>query len=428
MVKLTEIEQKMLFGEMGPFKQRALQKIIDYANILDAKELCEVTKATVYLGAHPYLEVVNSDNYDEIFSKMVLCSEETYKLDQFDKKCFSQTCCGPCDHYVWEQLNLSKEVFDKNQKYLQITKNAGVSIAGSCTPYFNGWLPLRGEHFVSTESSNVLMANSLFGAYGNADGLEAAAWSAICGRTPKWGLHIKENRYGTHIFNIECKSNSVIDWDIIGYTIGRMLPPHSRPIITGNFKRPDIVKLKQCYATMSTTSGAEICHIVGITAEAPDLETALSGHEPMGTFTISQEEYDKSLYALCDKGSSNIELVILGCPHYCLEEIKEIADYLKGKKIHSGVSVWIWTDISTQAMAEANGYAQIIKDSGAELFNSACPLVIGRGCLNNIKALATDGAKQAHYIRSDINAKIFYGSREKCIDAAVKGRWEDSNE
>jgi len=428
MVKLTEYEQKMLNGEMGPFKQRALQKIVEYANVLSAEELCEVTKATVYFGAHPYLDVVDSDDYDEIFSKMVLCSDDIYKLDQFDRNCYSQTCCGPCDHYVWEPLNLTKEVFDKNHKYLDLTKNVGVSIAGSCTPYFNGWLPLRGEHFVTTESSNVLMANSVLGAYGNADGLEASAWSAICGRTPKWGLHIKENRYGTHIFDIQCKSETAMDWDIIGYTIGRMLPPHSRPIIAGNFKRPNIVKLKQCFATMSTASGAEICHIIGITAEAPDLETALAGHEPQGNIVISQEEYNKSLDTLCAKGNADIQRVILGCPHYCLEEIKETADYLKGKKINENVSVWIWTDMSTQAMAEANGYAQTIRESGAQIFNSACPLVIGRHCLDDVKALATDGAKQAHYIRSDIDATVFFGTREQCIDAAVKGRWEDNNE
>ena len=31
-----------------------------------------------------------------------------------------------------------------------------------------------GEHFVSTESSNVVLSNSLFGGYGTSDGVEAA--------------------------------------------------------------------------------------------------------------------------------------------------------------------------------------------------------------------------------------------------------------
>lgn len=428
MLKLSEYEQKMLRGEMGQFKQKALQKVVDYANVLGAEELCEVSKATVYFGAHQYLDVIDSDDYNEIFSKMVLCSNDTLQLEQFDDKCYTQTCCGPCDHYVYEPLNISKEVFDKNRKYLDTVKNVGVSIAGSCTPYFNGWIPLKGEHFTTTESSNVLMANSLFGAYGNADGLEASAWSAICGRTPKWGCHIKENRYGTHIFDIQCKSETSLDWDIIGYTIGRLLPPHARPIIAGNFQKPDIIKLKQCFASLATTSSAEICHIIGVTAEADDMETALDGHEAEGTFIISQYEYDKSFNMLCSKGSADIQTVIIGCPHYCLEEIKQTAEYLKGKKVNKNVSVWIWTDMSTQAMAEASGYAQIITEAGAQIFNSSCPLVMARNCLDNVKALATDSTKQAHYLNTDIDAKVFLGTREQCLEAAFKGRWEGSNE
>ena len=83
MIKLSEYEQKMLNGEMGPFKQRAIKKIIDYAEALGAQELCKVTKATVYFGYHPYLDAIQSDDYNKIFSKMVLCSDEIYQLDDF---------------------------------------------------------------------------------------------------------------------------------------------------------------------------------------------------------------------------------------------------------------------------------------------------------------------------------------------------------
>ncbi len=425
MVKLTDYEKRMLDGEMGPFKQRALEKIVDYANVLGAEELCEVTKATVYFGFHPYLEAANSEDYDEIFSKMILCSDKTYKLDQFADNCFSQTCVGACDQYCYEPLGLSKEVFEKNRKYLELTKDAGVSIAGSCTPYLSGWLPLRGEHFVSTESSNILMSNSYFGACGNADGLEASGWSAICGRTPKWGLHILENRYATHVFEIQCKSETTLDWDIIGLTLGRMVPGNCRPVLAGDFHRPDINKLKRCYASLATTSGCEICHVVGCTAEAPTLEAALAGHEPVATYVITQEEYDKSLASVCDEGSEDIQMVVLGCPHYTLEEIRDVARLLDGKKVNENVSLQIWTDMTMQQLAVVNGYAKIIEDAGAHLLNSACPMVCGRTVFDRIKTgFATDGAKQAHYLHTDLDCKIFYGDTKRCVEAAIKGRWE----
>ena len=427
MLKLTEYEKKMLNGEMGPFKQKALEKIIEYANVLNAEELCEVTKATVYYGAHPYLDVIDSKDYNEIFSKMMLCSDEKiYQIDNFSEECFIQTCCSGCDYYCYEPLNVSKEVFDKNRNYLNATKNFGVNIVGSCTPYLSGWIPIRGEHFVSTESSNILMCNSLFGACGNADGLEASTWSAICGRTPKWGNHIIENRYATHIFEIQCKSDTEYDWDIIGIAMGKILPGNARPVVIGNFKHLNLNKMKRFFASLATTSGCEICHIVGCTAEAPTLESALAGHEPLGKFVISQELYNEAIATVCDNGNSKIEMVVLGCPHYALDEIRHVANLLKGKKIHKDVSLQIWTDMTIQKLADINGYTEIIEKAGGHILNSSCPLVAGRTVFDKVKTgFVTDGAKQAHYLHSDLkNIKIFYGTTEKCIEAAIKGWWD----
>lgn len=424
-VKLTEYEQRMLNGEFGEFKQVALQNIVKYAEVLGAEELCEVTKATVYLGAHPYLDVVNSDNYDEIFSEMLLCSDKTVKIDKFCENCFSQTCVAPCDQYVWEPLNLTEEFYKKNKRYLEITKEAGVSITGSCTPYLIGWIPLKGEHFVTTESSNVLMCNSVFGACGNSDGLEAAAWSAICGRTPKWGNHVMENRKGTHLFKIECQAETAMDWDVIGYTLGKKLPPHAIPVVDGNFKRPNLIKLKQFFASLATTSGAEMCHIVDLTPEAPTLEIAFGGKEPQEVITITQEDFDESMKNLCDAGSGSVDLVILGCPHYTLEEIRNVALYLKDKKVKEGTQLMVWTDYAIKEMANVNGYTEIIEKAGGHILTSGCPLVIGHKCHENSKGMAMDGAKQAHYIRSETDARVYYGTVYECLDAAVAGKWEE---
>ncbi|NLY19753.1 MAG: DUF521 domain-containing protein [Tissierellia bacterium] len=423
MMKLTNEEQRMLNGEMGAFKQKALEKIIDYANVLGADELCEVKKSTVYFGAHPYLDVLGTEDYDEIFSTMMLCSDTVYELEDFSHDCFSQTCAAGCDFYKYKSLNMDENLFNRNRSYLSDTSKKGVSVAGSCTPYLTGWIPLSGEHFTTTESSNVIMANSIFGAYGNADGLEASAWSAICGRTPKWGLHVKENRYANCIFEIDCPSETEKDWDIIGYVMGKKLPPQGQPVISRGFKQPDIVKLKQCFASLATTSGCEICHIVGITPEAPDLETALGNNTNCEVYKITEEDYNEAIEFLSNKEGGSLELVSLGCPHYSLEEIRDTVEILNGRKIDKNVSVWLWTDISTQAMSDASGYTEILQDAGIEIFNSSCPMVMGRGCLDGIKSIAFDGAKQAHYLQSEIDAKVFYGSRKECLEAAINGRW-----
>lgn len=434
MVRLTEYEQRMYDGEMGEFKQKAIRKIVDYAHALGAEELVPVTKATVFFGYHPYLETVGTTDYDEIFSKMVLCehSDRVYHLDQFSRECFTQTDVGACDLECYEDIGLSKEIYDTNKSFLELTKEAGVSIACSCTPYLSGWLPIRGEHFVSTESSNILMCNSILGACANADGLEATAWSAICGRTPLWGNHVLDNRYATHTVELDCPSATMTDWDLIGLALGRKLTAgNERPVICGGFQRPDLNKLKKFFTSLATTSGCEICHIVGCTAEAPSLEAALQGHEPKGRIVITSQDIEDIRKEVCNPGSADLQMVILGCPHYSLDEIRDAAEMLKGHKVAPGVSLQIWTDLTMQKLAQVNGYEAIIKDAGALLLNSACPMVCGRTVYDRIKTgVLTDSAKQAFYMQSELNQrgfKMFYASMAECIEAALRGRWEGSD-
>ncbi|AOT70826.1 aconitase X [Geosporobacter ferrireducens] len=428
MVKLTDYEQRMLNGEMGEFKQKALEFIVKYANVLGAEELCEVTRATLFIGAQHYLDCFETGDYDEIFSKFYFSSDKKVKIEQFSENCICQTCAAACDLHDYKTTHLSKEFFDKNNRFLQITKEVGVNIVNSCTPYYIGWIPLMGEHFVTTESSNVVMSNSVFGAYGNADGIEASVCSAITGRTPLWGNHVKENRYGTVVFNIQCNADTVYDWDIIGYTIGRVLPPHEKPIINGNFKRPDIDKLRQCFSTLATTSAAEICHVVGITPEAPTLESALGGKVPIKIVDITEKEYKTSVKMICDPGSGEIDYVSIGCPHLSLNELRDIALYMENKKVKENVELLIWTDYAIKEMANVNGYTKVIEDTGGYVLTSSCPVVMREESHKHAKAMVINGAKQAHAIKPQTRAKVYFGDIYKCIDAAISGRWEGEHE
>ena len=176
MLKLTAYEQDMLDGKMGETKQSAMNFIVRYANVLGAEELCEVNRATLFIGAQHYLDCYdNNEDYQKIFSEFYLCSDKTLDLCKVADCCKAQTCAAACDFRDCEKTHLSKEYQDKNLAYLNTTKDMGVKIVESCTPYYVGWIPMMGEHVVSTESSNIVISNSIFGAMGNSDGVENAA-------------------------------------------------------------------------------------------------------------------------------------------------------------------------------------------------------------------------------------------------------------
>ena len=70
---------------------------------------------------------------------------------------------APCDQFVYEPLHQTKALFDKNSAYLEECRKAGVTIAGTCSPYLTGWIPVKGEHFVTTESSMTILGNDAYG-------------------------------------------------------------------------------------------------------------------------------------------------------------------------------------------------------------------------------------------------------------------------
>jgi len=426
LVHLTDYEKQMLDGQMGKFKQKAMQFIVRYAEVLGAEELCEVSRATLFIGAQHYLDCYPEDtDYKKIFSEFYLCSNEIVEFGKASSYCKTQTCAACCDLKEYERTHLSREFHERNRRYLEITKEMGVKIVDSCTPYYVGWVPMMGEHFVTTESSNVVISNTIFGACGNSDGVEAAVCAAITGRIPKWGMHVKENRYATCVFTLDFEVETQMEWDLLGFTLGRLLPKHEVPVIVNGLKNAEINRMRQLCASLSVTSAAEICHIVGLTPEAQTLEMALGGKKPKHEIRVTKKDMEESLAMLCDKGSGRIDFVSIGCPHISLDEIYEIALYVEGKKLPEGVELQIWTDYATKEMATVNGYAKLIEDTGAALLTGSCPIVMREDSHKHATAMVMFGAKQAFGIRHQTRVPVYYGEVFRCIDAAYNGRWEE---
>jgi len=428
MINLTEYELGMLDGKQGAFCRAAMRFNMRYAEAVDAKEFVEVSRATLFIGAQRYLDCYPADvDYDKIFSEFYLCVDESIPFGKTASCCKTQTCGAACDYSDYKRNHLSREFHERNKRFLAYTRDMGVSVVDSCTPYYVGWVPLMGEVFVSTESSNVVISNSVFGARGNSDGVEAAVCAAITGRTPKYGMHITENRYATSLIYLKTKPETQSDWDVLGHAAGRLLPKNEVPVIVGDFRQPDIDSLRQFSASIATTSAAEICHIAGLTPEARTLEMALGGRAPKYEIELGDADIKESLKMLCDPGSGPVDYVSVGCPHLSLHELKDIAEYIKNKKIISGVELLVWTDFGTKATADLNRYIQIIEETGAFVLTGSCPALLRREGHGHAKAMAIYGAKQASAIRNQTDVPVYYGSLRRCIDAALTGYWEAQN-
>jgi predicted aconitase len=113
---------------------------------------------------------------------------------------------------------------------------------------------------------------------------------------------------------------------------------------------------------------------------------------------------------------------MLGCPHNSIEQVWLASRLLEGKRVHANTELWIFTPRATKSIADRNGYTKIIEDAGAHLMSDTCP-AIGRVMPKGTKVVATDSAKQAHYLPAIMNVQALFGSVTDCVEAALTGRW-----
>jgi len=213
-----------------------------------------------------------------------------------------------------------------------------------------------------------------------------------------------------------------MDWGLLGYYVGEMVQEHV-PVVNGIRKKPTLTGLKHFGAAAASSGGVEMYHMIGVTPEAFSLEEAFGKKKPVAVLKYGKEERDKTYQNLNYRGvDRDVDFVMLGCPHYSVEQLWEVCKLLNGKRIHKTVNLWIFIPRGLKDIADRNGYTRIITEARGVLMTDTCP-ALGQVLPKGTKVVATDSAKQAHYLPAIMGVQTWFGSTEDCIDAAVNGWW-----
>jgi predicted aconitase len=427
-MKLTDSERATLDGRDGKAKQKAMELLVRYAEALGAERFVDTNNVAGVPGsANPFLQnyylssgADEHSEYDVIFSRFDLDSDELVEVPQ----AAVQTCClqGGADPEHWQTLGTKPHVFKMYQEREAFAANHGVRILKTCTPYLVGNVAVKGEHCAWMESSAVVYGNSVIGARTNTEGRESTSAAMLTGKIPDWGLHWTENRFGTHRIDVELNVESVMDWGVLGYFVGDMVQERI-PVLIGNYQSADLIRHKHFGAAAASSGGVEMYHIVGVTPEAETLEMAFGPNRAVETFRYGKEERRRMYDQLNANGSDpNVDYVMLGCPHYSLEQIREASRLLEGKRISANCNLWIFTSRAVRSDADAEGYTKIISDAGGLLMTDTCS-AFAQAVPPGTKVVALDSAKQAHYLPAIMGIEAWFGSTKDCINAALTGRW-----
>jgi predicted aconitase len=420
-MRLTDAEQAMLDGQAGRARQKAMDLLVRYGEALGAERLIGVTNvAGTWSAATPNLQKFAAQGFDAVFSKLNLDSDEIIETPQAEV--FSCQLIHGVDTQSWKTHGTPAAVVDTQRRAEEFFGRRGVQMLGTCAPYQVGNVPARNEHCAWMESSAVVYCNAVLGARTNTEGRESTGAASITGKIPYCGLHIAENRFGTHRIDVEIEVDDMMDWGLFGYQVGEMIEDNI-PVLTGLHHAPSMIKLKHFGAAASSSGGVEMYHIPGTTPEAPTRDAAFGPRKPVDAIRYGAKERKLAYENLNSSARDrNIDFVMIGCPHNSLEQVWLATRLLDGRKVHANSALWIFTPRALKAVADRNGYTEIIEQAGAHLMSDTCP-AIGRVMPAGTKVVATDSAKQAHYLPAIMGVETWFGSLADCIDAALTGRW-----
>lgn len=381
---LTPEEEKILNNEEGFAKQRAMEILVDLGKANNADKLIPITSAHVSGGSYKSLGKEGMKFLQELANNWA--------------KVVVPTTLNPGG--ISPKMKLPKEFAEKQRVIIDAYKALGVIPTLTCTPYYAGYTPKKGEHVAWAESSAAIYANSVLGAYTNREEGMSALAAALIGKTANYGMHLDENRQAGLTIKVKDKLLGFEDFAALGYYIGTT---YNDKIVSFDFSsKPSNENLRG------------LCAALAVSESIPMFRLGKEGDE---TVEIGYDEIDTTFQAFNSKLQP--DLIAIGCPHSPPEEIKKISRMLKGKKIRENVTFWIFTAEYVRKSLEFEGYEDEIEKAGGQIITGACISVAPLEELG-FKCMATNSAKAAHYCRSLCNVETKLMSLDEMIKYSLK--------
>ena len=354
---LTKEEEKILDGEFGEGIQKAMELIVALGEINEAERLVSIRSAQVSGVSYKTI----GDAGIEFLKDWSKCKVRVL------------TTLNPAgiDLENWKKFRISNSFVEKQKKIINYFREMGILISCTCTPYLIGNLPRFGEHIAWAESSAVVFANSVLGARSNRESGISALACAIVGKTPLYGMHLKENREAELLVKVSADLKEQSDYSALGYYIAR----HFNQIPRFTNITPTLDELKALSASLGI-GAINMFQIEGVTPE-------ISG-DGLEKIEIGDREIREVYEEL--SSCEDYDIICVGCPHCSLEELKRL------KRIKTEKKLWVYT-------ARQNKW--FFKNAIFDTCMVVSPLED-----MGIEGIATNSAKAAFYCRNLSNLDV----------------------
>tara|TARA_B100001123_G_scaffold209083_1_gene236623 strand:- start:15963 stop:17228 length:1266 start_codon:yes stop_codon:yes gene_type:complete len=410
-LKLTASDSDLLAGESGEGARLAMSILVRVAEVQEAEQFIPVKSA--HIDSSLYMGDATLDYAEHLVR---LGAEVAVP---------STLNVAGVDPHGWKDWAVPPKWAEKAHRQMVAYQSMGCIPSWTCAPYQTDEArPGFGDQIAWGESSAVVFANSVLGARTERypDLLDICA--AITGRVPFVGLHLTENRAGKILFRCHGIKSSLLASDelypVLGHLVGKIAG--NRVVVLDNLDvEPSEDQLKAFGAATASSGSVALFHWVGITPEAPSLNDAVQGRSPEEVHEVTMDDLRASRDELSISKGEQIDMVVLGSPHFSLEEFKVLVPLLEGRKRHSDVRFLITTGRGVKLIAQEIGLLDSIHSFGGEVTVDTC-ILTSPMLPNEIKTLMTNSAKYAYYTPGILGRDMFFGSTKDCVESAVLGR------
>jgi predicted aconitase len=406
---LSAKDQEMLRGDFGPAAKMAMSIVARMAEVANAKELLDISGAhidsTVYIG-EAGLEF--AERLASLGAKVAVPT--TLNVSGLD------------EHH-WHEWAVPSEWARQAYRQMVAYQSMGTLPTWTCAPYQTELRPAFGQQIAWGESNAIVFANSVLGARTERYPDLFDICCAITGRAPAMGLHLTEPRAGQLLFHLSEVPKELQERDDFYPVLGNLIGKASLdkiPVIDGMTVRPEEDQLKAFGAAAASSGGVALFHMIGVTPEARTLEAAFRGRTPLETVAVTLEALRESRRELTHTDGDQLDMVVLGSPHFSLGEFRCLAPMLKGKRKHPDVKFLVTSSRAMTQLAQKAGFLQTLEAFGAQLTVDTC-ILTSPMLPPEIHHLMTNSAKFAYYAPGLLGKKIAFGSLEDCVNSAVAG-------
>jgi len=419
-MKLSDDEKRMLDGAEGDAAAKALDYLIQFGDAFGAERFADV----IYAHYPAEMAIYRGSVEDAV----------EYAATGAKTRIPTTSSTLACDLEEWTRCGCPTAIHELQKEIVPAHRSMGVLGTYTCTPQLLGFVPPKGSHIISVESSAIIYFNSVLGARTNRGGI-FTRFSAVTGKYPLMGYLLDENRRGTHLFKISLTADDLAsdsEYSALGFHIGGIVG--SEVPVLDNIGLPTQSSMISLGAALATSGSVTLFHAPGHTAEANTVEEAFQGTSPKETCEVGRNDLRAVYDALTNiPQNDTVDFVTLGCPHYSLDQLRFVADWLRENdaRVHPDVRLWVCTNRATRRAAAWEGIVHAIESAGGLVVADTCPVESHMRIstckehglkVPQVEAMVTDSCKMARYVGDLIGCKTALRKREDCLRAAVAGK------